>query len=101
MALDFLNAFLEDNPDILYGGMFRNLRSPSPNFTDYWRNKSGSVYGDYLSRLGQTALGGEIPTQTYQDYLGGNPWLEDWGKMSPSFRGQQGSRFSSGLKWQI
>ena len=87
----FFNDFLEDKPDILSSAL--RPQTPSPgfgnNFLDYWRRRQGDLYQDYLGGLGQTALAGNEPTQTFQSFLRDFPFQQRFQGLSPSQRGSQ------------
>ena len=99
----FLSAFLEDNPNMLYQAMRPQQQGAGMgrSFMDYWRGQQGNVWEDYLGSLGRTALGGEIPTQSYQSYLTGLPWMQRWQQMSPGQRKERPSLFSPRLRWNL
>lgn len=97
--MDFLRAFLEETPDILYGAM--RPQWGSFNFGDYWRRQQGDIYGDYLGGLGRTALGGQIPTQTFTNYLTNYPWLSRYMGLPPEERGERQSRFAPRMRWSL
>jgi hypothetical protein len=94
MANDW-SPFLEDNPETFY-----NAVSPTGanNFTNYWKNKYSDVYGGYLGKLGQQAIGGQSPSLTFGDYLKDYPFLSEWLRMSPGNRGQMGVGTS---RWMV
>jgi hypothetical protein len=82
-------GFLEDNPDILYGGFLNNAsQGQGRNFWDYWQSQFGNQYNKYLGQLGSTALGGNAPTMNFSDYLGNFNFGKQWGNLSPGQRGE-------------
>jgi len=99
----FLSAFLEDRPDMLFQAMRPQRQGPGrgQSFMDYFRGQQGNTWDDYLGSLGRTALGGEIPTQSYQSYLGNYPWMQRWQQMSPGQRGERPSLFAPRTRWQV
>ena len=98
-ARTFLDAFLDDNPNIAFEAL--RPQTASRSFTDYWRGQYGSVYGDYLGSVGRTALKGEIPAQSVTEFLGDYPWEAYWQGLSPSGRGERPSMFAPRLQWNI
>jgi len=98
----FLDAFLEDNPNILYQALRPGESAPGfgNSFIDYWRGRQGDVWNDYLGDIGRTVLGGEEPTQTFRSYLGDYDWMGYWRGLNPGQRGSQGSQ-TPRLRWFI
>ena len=117
-ADDMFRGFLEDNPNILYGGVLNQVLNRgwrpgtdtgsyrdvmtgprlSSNFADYWRSQSGNVYNRYQAGLGETALGGQMPEQPYGDFLNQFNFYNEWNKLAPWARGQNRS---PGAFWNI
>ena len=99
---DYLSSlwkeWLEETPRALYGAM---LPTGTPSFTDYWKSQYGNVYGDYMKRLGEMALGGQVPSLDYSSYLSQYPWMRYWQNLAPSQRGEYPSRFAPGLRWVL
>jgi hypothetical protein len=102
-ARTFLDAFLEDNPDILFGAL--RPQTASRSFTDYWRTREGAVRGDYLAGLGRSAMQGGIsktnPGQKYSDFLGDYPWEAFWQGLSPQARGERPSMGAPRLQYRL
>jgi hypothetical protein len=95
-ARNFLDSFLDDNPNIVFEAM--RPRTASRGFTDYWRGRYGTVLGDYFGSIGQTARSGQIPTQSFQSYVGEYPWRDYWESLSPGARGERPSLYSPRLR---
>jgi hypothetical protein len=91
-------SFLEDQPDILYGGHLANMGNQPKNFIDYYRSKYGNIYSDYMGKLGQQALSGQAPTLSFSGYLENYNFMNDWRSLSPWSRG---SRPSSRAIWNV
>jgi len=85
----FLDAFLDDNPDIAFEAL--RPQSASRSFTDYFRGQFGSTYGDYLGGIGREALAGNEPTEEFVDFLGVQPWEAFYQGLSPTARGDRPS----------
>lgn len=94
MANDF-PAWLEESPDILYRALLPGGTNP---FLDYWRSQYGRVYNDYLGGLGRTAIAGQVPNQTFADYLNTYGFNNQWQSLSP---GQRGEAMRPVTKWNI
>jgi hypothetical protein len=99
----FLSEFLEDRPDILFQAMRPQDQGPGRgrSFLDYWRGRQGNVWDDYLGSIGKAALAGEIPTQTFQSFLGDYPWQQYWSALSPSQRGDRSGLLTPQLRWNL
>jgi hypothetical protein len=98
-----LNAFLEENPDILFEAQRPQATRPGigANFLNYWRRHQGDVWSDYLGRFGQTALEGVEPTQGYTSFIKSYPWEDYWKRLSPSQRGEGRGSQGSRLRWDL
>lgn len=100
--LSFLNAFLEDNPDILFQAMRPRDPGLGQNFINFSRGQQSNIFGDYLGLLGRGALQGEVPNTTFQSFLGNYPWLERFQSLSPTARGERPrSLFAPRLRFNI
>jgi hypothetical protein len=98
-ARTFLDAFLDDNPNIAFEAL--RPQTASRSFTDYWRGRYGNVYGDYLGSTGRQALAGNIPAQGVTEFLGQYPWESYWQGLSPSARGERPNLYSPRLRWNV
>jgi len=94
----FLSEFLEDNPDLLYQAM---RPRGSRTYADYFRTRQPQVTADYMGSIGRTAMEGQIPTQSYRDYLQNYPWRGEYLGQSPGARGEQPGLYAPRLKWNV
>ncbi len=97
--LSFLNAFLEDNPRILFEALRPRDPGLGQNFIDFSRGQQSNIFGDYLGLLGRGALAGEVPDTSFRSFLGNLPWLERFQSLSPAARGERPSQFAPRLRW--
>jgi len=94
------DAWLAENPDILYGAM--RPTTPSYNYSNYWRGQYSNIWDEFQRGLGQQALQGFEPTQTFQDFLTPYPWLQNYLGQSPGARGQAGqSKYAPRTRWLV
>ncbi len=92
------SPWLTDSPDVAY----QTLKPRGSNaFTDWWRGKYSDTYGDYLGSLGQTAMGGNAPTQSFFDYLSNKNWAQDYYGQSPTSRGRSTRSFGPRAQWNV
>lgn len=87
--------WLEDFPRAQYGA---SIPSGARSFEDYWRGQYGNVYGDYQTALGQQAMAGQPPSLGFGEFLGGFPFAEQYGLLSPR---QRGYRIPQQLSWRV
>lgn len=87
MAYNPFLPWLEEEPKALYGAITGGLPSRSRNFMDYWRANYDKVYGQYMSGLGQTALQGQAPNQTFLDFMNQYNFGNRWAAMAPWDKG--------------
>lgn len=93
------DAWLVENPEILYGAM--RPTTPSRNFTNYWQNQYNNVWDNYQRELGQMALRGQEPIYPFQSYLSNYQWLQNYLGMSPSTRGESPSTYAPRTRWLV
>jgi hypothetical protein len=95
--------FLEDNPDILYGGLRpqAQMSGLGSNFLDYWRRRGGNVRQDYLGGIGRTALLGQDPTQTFQSFLRDYDFSGRYRGLSPSQRGESRNILTPRIRYNL
>ena len=91
-------GFLEDNPDVLYGGYLSGLKNPSNSFLDYWTKNYGNVYNKYLGALGGQALSGNAPSMNFSDYLNSFNFNKQYNLLSPQ---SKGFYQPSGYSWNL
>ena len=87
--------FLETQPGLLYDAL--RPRVPSYNVTDWWRKQGQNVFDQYQA----ATLGGTLSQQTFLDYLGEYPFLEEWYRRSPRERGQGTGLLAPRMQWQV
>jgi len=88
-------GFAQDNPQ----GMFNAfIPKGTRSFMDYWQSQYGKQYGNYMGNITSTALGGNAPTQNFEDYLNSYDWMGNWNALAPQ---QRGERTSSRYRWNL
>ena len=92
--------WLEAEPRAGYFGALAN-RQFTPAQTSYWGGQFGNVYNRFLGQLGQTAMRGQMPTQTFGGFTGQYPWQQQWGELSRRQRGYRESAFSPSMRWLL
>ena len=95
----FLADFLEDNPNLLFQGL--RPRGPSRTFSEFFRQRQPEIENRFLGGLGRTALSGQVPTQTFQDFLRNFDFRADFLSRSPRARGENRSLLAPRLLWNI
>ena len=98
---DFLSAFLEEYPNVLYEAMRPSAPSAGYNFMDYWRRQQNAIWQEYQGFLGKGMIAGQAPNMSYQSFLGNYPWLQRYLGLAPEERGERASLFSPRLRWNI
>jgi hypothetical protein len=98
MADNLWSQWLEEEPTALYG-WYKN--QGTPNQQQYWGNQYGNVRQNYMGQLANQALGGEMPTLQWSDYLKNYPWLQEWYKQSPYERGERQGVFNPRRRWMV
>ena len=96
MWQDWLTA----EPRAGYFGELANKRF-SPTQSSYWGSQYGNIYNRFLGQLGQTAMGGGKPTQTFGVFLNKYPWQQKWGELPRWQRGYRESAFSPSMRWLL
>ncbi len=98
MAID--NMWLQSDPQAMYGAM--RPTSGTNRYQDYWKGQYSNVYQDYYDQLARTAARGQMPTQTWGQYLQNdfNPQRK-WRQFSPSTKGTQKKSFAPTTRWNI
>ncbi len=100
MVAPWGDDWLSDEPEARYfGELAERKQSFTPAQTNYWRGQYTPMYNRYMGQLGQTAMGGGTPTQTWGNFLSGMPWQREWENLSPWQRGVDTQRFSPRLRW--
>ena len=89
--------WLEDYPSALYQA---KIPGGTPSFVDYWQRQQSRVMGQYAGMLGKQVLGGQPPTLSFSDYLGGMNWNKQWYQMSPRQRGLN-MGLSPSMNWRV
>ena len=79
----FLSDFLETQPEIPYSGAIygRNL---TPNQLQHFQGQRTNVFNQYLAQINSQVQQGMLPTDRFQDFLGGFDFNREYGKV---FRG--------------
>ena len=71
----------------------------SPNQQDYYESNYDRIYRNYLgSQVNQTRQG-QVPEQTFDQYLGGYNWNQEFGRLPPAQRGMSTARFAPPVRW--
>ena len=92
--------WLAATPEASYFGVLANRRF-TPAQSSYWGGQYGNIYNRFLGQLGQTAMGGRMPTQTFGGFLGQYPWQQQWMNLPRWQRGFRESAFSPSMRWLI
>jgi hypothetical protein len=92
-------GFLEYDPQMAYssfGPSFgRDLRgSRSPAQQRYFEGQFSDIRNRYLGELGRQVRGGELPSTSFEDYLGAFPWADRYAALPPSMKGAYTSQFA-------
>ena len=91
---------LPEMPDVTYFGNLAN-QSFTPQQRQHFGGQQGNIYNRYLGGLGQQVMGGGNPTQTFENFLGGFPWLKEFNMLPRWKRGVNPSGFAPSLKWTM
>lgn len=71
------------------------MQGRTPAKRRFFQESFQDVYNDYLSNLGSSAREGEMPSQTFREYLSQDPFTERYSQLTPrerSYYGSQGQR---------
>jgi len=90
--------WLEEFPSAQYGA---SIPKGTPSFMDYWRGQQGRVQQEYMTTLGQQAMGGEPPSMRFGSFLENYPFMQRYQMMSPQRRGLSYGRFAPSLRWRV
>mgnify|MGYP001558854710 FL=1 len=97
-------GFLEDEPESAYFSYTGQFGGPgkSQKQENYYLDQFTDIYNQYLGRLGAQVRGGEVPTEQWQDYLGGFNW-DDWYRQREPYEARQAgySGFVPQATWQV
>lgn len=96
----WLQDFLTDVPQARYFGELANRRF-NPAQSSYWGGQYGNIYNRFQGQLGQTAMRGQVPTQTFGGFLSQYPWKQKWGELPRWQRGYRESAFSPSMRWLL
>lgn len=92
-------GFAREQPEAMYRAFIP--QGQSSNFLDYWKRQYGDIYGDYWSGLAGTSMSGQPPSQNFEDYLSGFPWLQRYMGLPPEERGERASLYNPRMRWNI
>ncbi len=105
LSPSFLEGFFEDNPrlailgSIPQAGDVRGQRRVSsvagrPAFQNFWRGQTGDIFDQYLQQFARR------PQTTVTGFLENFPWLERFGELSPSARGESPALHAPRIRFQ-
>ncbi len=96
----WLKDWLTDQPQARFFGELANKRqSFTPGQSSYWGGQYGNIYNRYLGQLGQTAMQGQVPSQTFGNFMSQFPWERQWGNLPRWQRGYNERAFSPSMRW--
>ena len=85
------DEFLEVRPESAY---FAKTNTLNRRRRDFFSTRFSKYMDQYLGALGQQVGGGDAPTQTWRDFLGGMNFNNEFGTYSPEQRGERNGLFS-------
>lgn len=95
---ELLNSWLGDNPQAVYNNWTTGFMG-TPGMQDYFKNAYGGMYNRYLGGLAGQAMGGTMPTQSFQGFLGGFNPQREFNNLPNYLRGWNPSAFAPRSRW--
>ena len=82
------DAFLEDNPNILFEALRpRGRTARSPFQEEFFRTRGGSIFDEFLGLSGREALEGRASNQSFTNFLQNFDFGRRFSMLSPTQRG--------------
>jgi hypothetical protein len=85
--------FLGADPELTFFS-FQDQFGRGGNQQKFFQGQFNEILNKFRGNLGAQLQQGNIPTNTFNDFLGGFNFDEQFGSMAPSVRGAQTSRFA-------
>ena len=79
--------WLEDTPQASYYGSLGGQKSQTPAQRRHYEGNFSNMWNRYMGNLGGQALGGQQPTGSFTDYLGGFDWNKNYNALPRWQRG--------------
>ncbi len=83
---DFLRGALEEDPRLSFFS-FVNEQARTPAQRQFFQNQFTPTFNNFLGTLGSQLRQGQVPTQTFSQFLGQTPFLDRFTRLPPSLRG--------------
>ena len=97
-------GFLEEEPKTAYFSFSNEFGGPqkSQRQQNFFRDQFSNIYNQYLGNLGRQVRAGQVPTEQFQDFMGGFDFA-DWYRQQTSFqqRNPNQSSFAPNTQWQL
>jgi hypothetical protein len=98
--MNFLQDWLEGNPSAVFAN-WSNQLGGTPAQKTYYGNNYNNTYSKYMGALANTAQQGNIPTQTFGNWLQSYPWLKEFQNQPSYMRGYNPAQFSPRSRWML
>lgn len=94
---DILKEFLESDPELILNAVMNRFRAMGASnvFTQWFGRNFDRFWGEYLGRIAQQAMDGQIPTLSFMDFMSSMDATKSFFSEGAVTRGDAGSRFSS------
>ena len=89
---------LAGSPEAAYFS-FQNEFGQAPTQRRFFQGQFKNIFNEFLGGLGQQFRQGEIPTNTFSDFLGNYNFGQQFGQIAPSVRGATTSRFAPSARF--
>jgi hypothetical protein len=73
---------------------FQDQFGQGQNQRNYFRGQFQNFFNQFLGTLGQDLRQGQSPTRTFEDFLGGVDFNQQFASIAPSLRGANTARFA-------
>lgn len=98
MPNDWMQDWLGATPSAAYGGWLGSLQG-TPALKRYYESMLNPMYGRYMGALGGQAMAGQVPTQTFPDWLQQYPAQQQYQNLPGWMRGYNPQQFSPRYRW--
>lgn len=98
MPDNWMQDWLGAEPRAAYGGWLGGLQG-TPALKRYYENMFPMMQNRYYGELGGQAMEGQMPTQTFMDYLQNYPAQRQYQNLPNWMRGYNPQQFSPRYRW--
>ena len=89
----------EDEPEARQSMMFGNPYGSSPGSRRYFQGQFQNIYSDFLGRQGRALQGGQLPSQTFTQFLQQYPFTQRYAALPPELTGRTLGSFAPRVQY--